>query len=1130
MLCRCKIIKQVYSNKNYQVYGCVPTQPSDVKLNKYKNFTIVGDLGMLEVGNEYTFDLEEGESTYGYQYKVLSIPSLEKIKIDDINKLDQESELEMLQVIMSDTQSKHVNKAYPNFIRLVMEGKEDEIDYRNIYNVGEVRIKSYIQKVNTLFKYFKIIQDNKQYAITYTEAVDLCRKYPSMKEAQKHLDQHPYVVLIDVLQRPFISVDKLLMDIRPELKEDNERCEFTILYFLHQNEIDGNTRIKGNDLAQYVGGHDRCLLQNMKEVSINSPRIFYDETEKYLSIMSTYLNECYICNYLYEKTKHPRKLSIDYVKYQHGELELTDEQIEIMRLVCEYDVCLLTGGSGTGKSSSMKALVNMLDDNELSYTLVAPTGIASKRLRETTGRKASTIHKTILGGGIIDTDVLVVDEFSMVGVDLFASLLYATADYTKLVLVCDNEQLSSISCGNVLQDIIDTNRIPTSMLTKVFRYGKGGIATVGTDARNGELYLTQDGELGCVNADKITDYKFIQIEDSPLEQIFGEYEHLSEVYKPKDILVLSPFNIGSFGSYAINAKIQAEYNPPKPNDKYVVRKLRDAPNGEIIFRIGDKVINTSNNYSAMTEECITYERIIKQAESAVEDAKEIDGETSDYYYDKFEELKQVMADAPPKASVMNGDMGFVTDIDEQNRLHVQFDDAIIVYSKPELKNLLLGYAISVHKCVAGDTLIYTNIGIQRIKDFVENEDTWDGIPLYVYNGADWEEPSAYYKNTEQDCVKITTERGYSITTSLDHKLHVLTKDRSDVVAQKALSIGCGDYVTLTKAGNAFNDMFSWVDIGEDYYEVTENMGTFVGMMFANGEVDTDCKAIMYHGFNKGMFISAAQGVLSDIQSDYRITSDETCYGRIDSEILVKFCEEIGGINEEDKYIPDAIMNAPKEVVVALLRAMFQESSLSYISKTEIDGITLRVKSVRMAHQIHILLLNLGVISKLIEKKGIVIMDDGIDEFLENVGFKDGVLPQVSIRDENATKNELFKVPSKFISENFMLDKVVNIEYTREETYCLEMPFTHVFAQNGFYGSNCQGTESKAVIMITHPNHEKMLTKNLLYVGLTRAKERLVEVGDVGAISTALTKSENRSRETWLRDLINKKWEVYNTKC
>lgn len=698
IICDCKIIKTIYSKDNFQIYSCVPTTVDyDVVISKYGNFTILGDLSLLEVGKEYQLELEEEDGKYGKQYKVISIPSLSKFKIDNINDLTSAKEIELLKHIMSDSQATFVNKAYPHFIQMILKGEDDKIDYRIIQNVAKIRLESYIQKVTSLFKYYKVMQDNIDMELSYAECTTLCKAYSSLDAIQEAFALHPYLVLISVLNRPFPQVDNLLMQIYPRLKTDPQRCEYLLCYLLELNENDGNTRINGNILAQYVKDWNSDLLPLVKEVSINSGLIYYDEETKDLALYTTYSQECYIADVIKEKINKPTVWNIDWTKYRKNEnITLTNEQTKILELICKYDFCMLVGNSGGGKSSSVKSIIDMLEDNDLTYTLLAPSGIASKRLREVTKRKASTIHKRILSGGDISSDVVLIDEASMCDIHLFSHLLNKIDYNSKVVCVFDNAQLASIQCGNLVQDLLDSNIIPTARLTKIFRYGIGGISTVGTDAREGRSYLSSDGKLKCSNSEKIRDYEFIPISSRPKEQVFSVYKSLLNTYEPKDILILTPFNVGAFGTYSLNNKIQEECNPIKPMENTVERKLKDAPNGKITFRVGDKVINKKNDYNAVTIKSQQFQGLINKLENEIENVKINKGNTSEEYYEKYDELTSLLKNSPSDTTVYNGDIGFIKDIDKNGYTYVQFDEEIIVYDKLKLKNLLLAYACTSH--------------------------------------------------------------------------------------------------------------------------------------------------------------------------------------------------------------------------------------------------------------------------------------------------------------------------------------------------------------------------------------------------------------------------------------------------
>ena len=700
MRVKCKVIRKVFASDDdkFHIYGCEPLKNSEVQLNKYGNFTIKGSLGMIEVGKEYTFDLEEVKDRYGVSYKVVAIPSFDEFKIADLEDITDDKEYQMLKLIMSDEQVTNVHKAYPDFIRLIMKGESDKIDCKKIYNVGEVRLKAYIAKVNNMFKYYKLVSDNADIDLKYSEAEELCNAYGSMSAVQKQLDENPYFVLCYELKRPIPSTDRLLLKARPHMSTSVDRCEIIMLYLLQQNEADGNTRIAGDIFYKYVAQWDAELVSVMMDV-INSPNctlVNYNKVNKTLAINHTYLAEKKIADDIWYHLAHNTVWECDTEKYKVVDgFEITNEQSKILELLCTKNACMLIGSSGVGKSTSAKAVVAMLEDLGKTYELLSPTGIAAKRLKETTGRDASTIHRRILGGGTIDADVVIIDEASMVGVELFAELLTIINPLAKLLLIFDSAQLASISCGNVVHDLIRCGKIPTAELTKVFRYGSSGISTVATDTRRGAKYLSNTGQLLCENAENVTDYVFIPANEEPMEQIIGEYDKLRERYSDDEILIISPYNVGAFGTYAINNRIQSKYNPNAGSDNCMKRNLSDAPNGAVVFYEGDKVINKMNNYHAKTTEFIDWKAKKKRIEYNLEQCKELDGEDSDAYFALYENLEMHEANAPREAAIMNGDIGYIKRIDG-DYMYIQFDEDMVLFDKGDLQNLLLAYACSAH--------------------------------------------------------------------------------------------------------------------------------------------------------------------------------------------------------------------------------------------------------------------------------------------------------------------------------------------------------------------------------------------------------------------------------------------------
>ena len=659
---KCIPIKELYCDSihDYRVVSCSLIDTDEyLKLNKYGNFTISGsNISSLKPNQEANLILApDTNSKYEASYIMLGYVGV-NCEQGAVN-IAPEFELEILSRLMDENQAINVNKAYPRFVNMVLNGQEEQIDHKKIYNVGKVRLPEYIKKVkgdceNILF--YPIAYEN---GITSSAQVrELANKYNTIDALKIDFFTIPYHVYMDILGFSFDKADKLVLAHHEDFINSKHRCEYACVEVLKQNELLGDTRLQVKFLVHEAKQLVPEAMEYIKEAVKNSQVIHYDEASKYVALKPTYEAERTIASHILKRLndKIPEFLPMNWTKFKEVDgVQFTEEQIKILKIVGEgARIALLTGSAGCGKSFSTKAVIRMLEENGRTYKLLAPTGIASRRLRESTGRKASTIHMFLAGGLDNETyDYLIIDEFSMVSVHLLASLLDRIEYNPNLIFVCDEAQLASISCGNVLQDIINSNIVPRANLTKPFRYGTSGLITIATDTRNGQA----DNLLT-----KFDDFEFVEIENDAVSQVVEQYESmLQQGFKKDEILILSPYNRGNKGTYVINKKIQAEYNP----HEYSGIKYKH-PLGEIQFKVGDRVLNTKNDYHMP---CIEFD----------EDGYESYG---------------VMFCA-------NGDIGTVREcrknFEGQDELVIEFDNKIAAVSGSAIQNLILGYAVSVHK-------------------------------------------------------------------------------------------------------------------------------------------------------------------------------------------------------------------------------------------------------------------------------------------------------------------------------------------------------------------------------------------------------------------------------------------------
>lgn len=676
-----KIIREVYKNGAYRIlaFSPIPSDTNKVKINNYGNISLVGELGYLNVNEDYEIKIEEKSTDkYGTSYNVLSVPSLSEI---DLKSLSLEESKAILMTFTTENQANNILKAYPDFINKVVTEGADAIDTKLIYGVGSAYLKAYVRELNERYKYVHIIQKYADYELNITDCKTLYEEYINEENIAKSFAEIPYYLLIEILGRSFEKADDLLCRIRPELVESEQRCEAMIMDVLHTNENNGSSRLKGSELWGFCQDYDGRLLPMVKDVCENSKNIYYNDETKDVAIMNTYLGEVRVANFIKDKVNNSEKLNLDWEKYRVTDdgFSLSDSQLGVLKVFCESGLSIVKGYSGCGKTFSVKQLIKMLEDNNMTYTLLSPTGKASRVLAEQTGRTASTIHKKCFEGDI-NTDVVIVDESGMVSLEVMNMLISScTNEHSRFVFVGDPAQIPSIALGKIYEDMIKSEIVPSSNLTEVFRYKSNGSLFVATNVRQGKSFF-KDTEMVKNDRNIYTvcdNYKFIETEEDYIADVVVDeyFKLIDKNIKPKDILILAPQNVGEIGTYALNNIIQAEVNPPKANEIIMSRKVSGV---SIKFRVGDLVINTKNDYKA-----VSYEAYMKLKEDSILTEQDV--------CDKM---------------IVNGQIGIIREIIDKEGMLIQFDEDLIFMNKGKLNQLLLGYSISTFKA-QGSTTEYT---------------------------------------------------------------------------------------------------------------------------------------------------------------------------------------------------------------------------------------------------------------------------------------------------------------------------------------------------------------------------------------------------------------------------------------
>lgn len=675
----CIIERCTYDSPDYKVYSAYvdKKQYPEIKHNeKYGNVTIFGNLHHLCETQSYEVTAVEELNKYGYGYKVVNIRMDQPKSEEDVYVF--------LQEILTFKQASELWKNYPDIIDRVVSGNTDDIDLNKLKGIKEATFIKIKEKIIQNYALYDLVVEFGG-ILTISMLKKIYDEYPSIEMLKRKLREDPYKCLTRISGVGFIKADAILLELERtnkikfpfDLKSSQQRCAACIEYFLIENQNNGNTKMDLRDLRKQVAKLVPTCSQHYVECLKND--YFYYNKETYdIALRKTYDTENYIAERIADANTYKRVWNIDYTKYRNvGDCSLSDEQVSALKCICENNIMILNGNAGSGKSMTSSAIIKMLDDNHKTFRLFAPTGRAAKVLSDYTQCPASTIHR---GLGYrppsdwgynkeckLDCDVLIIDEFSMTDIFLFAHVIDAL-DFkkTKLIIIGDSAQLPSVGPGNLLHDFMNSNIIPTISLSKIFRYADGGLMKVATDVRNMKPYLNGIKEK-CTVFGNAKDYSFIQ---SANERIVNDtvslYRKLIKNHKPEDILVLSAYNKGEYGTIVLNKHLQKLANPN------ISKSSISMQIGETTFYKDDIVIQTVNNYKAIV-----------------------------YIDNQF-----TYGDDAETTFIPNGMIGKIKLISLQFAV-IDYDGIEVIYKKSDMQSVMLGYAISIHKSQGGsaDTVV-----------------------------------------------------------------------------------------------------------------------------------------------------------------------------------------------------------------------------------------------------------------------------------------------------------------------------------------------------------------------------------------------------------------------------------------
>ena len=627
-------------------------------------FQMISEGESLELTGEYTV-----HPSYGPQFKVQQY----SIKApEDIASIERYLGSGAIKGVGAALAARIVRKFKEDTFRIIEEEPERLAEIKGISERKAQEIAQQTEEKRELRQAMIFLQN---YGISLSLAVKIYQTY--QLDMYRIIQENPYRMAEDVTGVGFKIADEIAHRVGIHLDSDF-RIRSGIMYVLQQASLEGHTYLPEELLtrracellgvdASGVEKHymdmaiDRKLIlkQSEAEVQIYASTFYYMELN--VAVMLRELNVKYDFS---ETAVEQRIRKIE----QLSELELDEMQRTAVKEAVRSGLLVITGGPGTGKTTTINTIIQYFESEGMDIALAAPTGRAAKRMSETTGYEAKTIHRLLeLSGGMdehagferneqnpLETDVIIIDEMSMVDITLMHNLLKAVVAGTRLILVGDVNQLPSVGPGCVLKDIIDSHACNVVRLNRIFRQASESDIIVNAHKINRVEPVSLDN--------KSRDFFFLKRYDANviisiciqlIRQKLPKYVNAS----PFDIQVLTPMRKGLLGVERLNTILQQYLNPPDG-------KKSEREHGQTIFRVGDKVMQIKNNYQAEWEIRSRYNIPIEKG-----------------------------------LGVFNGDMGIVREINSfSETLTVEYEERRMVeYPFKELDQLDLAYAITIHK-------------------------------------------------------------------------------------------------------------------------------------------------------------------------------------------------------------------------------------------------------------------------------------------------------------------------------------------------------------------------------------------------------------------------------------------------
>ena len=625
----------------------------------------------LEITGEYV-----EHPSYGFQFKANSFKVVEP---DDLLSMERYLGSGAIKGVGEALAKRIVKRFGKDTFRVIEEEPERLVEVKGISERIAQQITDQMIEKREIREAFLFLQ---KYGITNTLAVKIYEKYGMGMYGI--LKENPYRLAEDIQGVGFRLADEIAEKIGIHTDSDY-RIRSGILYTLLQASLEGHMFLpmrvlvrRSTDLLQVPEEAIRAQIQNLHmdhkvvvKKTTDEPEVYafsYYYAELNCARMLRELNVLMESELLDSEEKRIETILQRILKEQG--LELDELQKNAVLECVKHGIMILSGGPGTGKTTTINTIIRYFDEEGMDILLAAPTGRAAKRMTEATGYEARTIHRMLeINGGMedgsrarferngenpLEADVVIIDEMSMVDIYLFQSLLEAVSVGTRLILVGDVDQLPSVGPGQVLQDLIESKSFPTVMLKKIYR--QAGESDIVMNAHRINM-----GQKIALN-NKSKDFFFL-----PRNDVQVIYKHMIQLIteklpryveaQPYDIQVLTPMRKGSLGVETLNEILQRYLNPADPS-----RKEHAA--GDRIFREGDKVMQIKNNYQLEWE-------IVSQYGIRIDSG----------------------------SGVFNGDIGTIRRIrEESSTVQVEYDEhRLVEYTFSQLDEIELAYAITIHK-------------------------------------------------------------------------------------------------------------------------------------------------------------------------------------------------------------------------------------------------------------------------------------------------------------------------------------------------------------------------------------------------------------------------------------------------